>query len=127
MIASKICLFILSFCLFQPIFSQPISFKNLEKDKKVEVYVGGKFFTSFIYPDNMEKQCLYPIVNANGHYITRGFPLTPRPFERTDHPHQVGLWFNFGDVNGLDFWNNSFAIKTDAKPKYGAIKFIKID
>ena len=58
--------------------------------------------------------------------ITRGFPLQPRPFERTDHPHHVGMWFNFGDVNGLDFWNNSFAIPAAEKPKYGKIAFDKI-
>jgi hypothetical protein len=52
--------------------------------------------------------------------------LDPRPYERTDHPHHVGLWLNFGDVNGLDFWNNSFAIKPADKPKYGTIKFDKI-
>jgi hypothetical protein len=30
-------------------------------------------------------------------------------------------------VNGIDFWNNSYAIKTADKPKYGTIKFIKIE
>ena len=103
-----------------------VEFKNDDKGKKVEVLVDGKFFTAYIYPDNMEKQSLYPIASASGKLITRGYPLDPRPFERTDHPHHVGLWFNFGDVNGLDFWNNSFAIKPQDKPKYGTIKFLKI-
>ncbi len=103
-----------------------VEFKNNDKGKKVEVFVDGKFFTAYIYPDNMEKQSLYPIASASGKLITRGYPLDPRPFERTDHPHHVGLWFNFGDVNGLDFWNNSFAIKPADKPKYGTIKFLKI-
>jgi len=103
-----------------------VEFKNDENGKKVEVYIGGKFFTAYIYPDDMEKQTLYPILSASGKIITRGFPLNPRPFERTDHPHHVGLWFNFGDVNGLDFWNNSYAIKPADKPKYGTIKFKKI-
>lgn len=103
-----------------------VEFKNDDKGKKVEVFVDGKFFTAYIYPDNMEKQSLYPIASASGKLITRGYPLDPRPFERTDHPHHVGLWFNFGDVNGLDFWNNSFAIKPKDKPKYGTIKFLKI-
>ena len=123
----RLFLLIFSFTIGKLSFSQPISFKNLEKDKKVEVYIGRKFFTAFIYPDNMEKQTLYPIVNAKGKFITRGYPLDPRPFERSDHPHQVGLWFNFGDVNGLDFWNNSFAIKPADKPKYGSIRFNKIE
>jgi len=105
---------------------EKVEFKNLESEKKVEVFVGGKLFTAFIYPDNMEKQSLYPIASASGKLITRGYPLDPRPFERTDHPHHVGLWLNFGDVNGLDFWNNSFAIKPADKPKYGTVKFTKI-
>lgn len=106
--------------------SPKTEFKNKDQEKKVEVYLDGKLFTAFIYPDNMEKQSLYPILSASGKTITRGYPLNPRPFERTDHPHHVGLWFNFGDVNGLDFWNNSFAIKAEDKPKYGTIKFKKI-
>ncbi|MCX6308715.1 MAG: PmoA family protein, partial [Bacteroidia bacterium] len=100
-------------------FSQgKVTFKNDVNGKKIEVYLDSKFFTAFIYPDDMEKQVLFPIVSASGKTITRGYPLNPRPFERTDHPHHVGLWFNFGDVNGLDFWNNSYAIKPEDKIKY---------
>jgi hypothetical protein len=38
-----------------------------------------------------------------------------------DHPHQVGLWFTYGDVNGVDFWNNSDAVKPEDRPKMGTI------
>jgi hypothetical protein len=31
------------------------------------------------------------------------------------------LWFNYGDVNGIDFWGNSFAIKAEEKNKKGHI------
>ena len=103
-----------------------VEFKHDESNKKVEVLIDGKLFTAFIYPDDMEKQVLYPILSASGKIITRGYPMNPRPFERTDHPHHVGLWLNFGDVNGLDFWNNSFAIKPDKKHEYGSIKFKKV-
>lgn len=130
-IQMKIPLLILTliFQLFTlTIFAQKgkVDFKNDIANKKVEVLINGKLFTAYIYPDNMEKQSLYPIISASGKTITRGYPLDPRPFERTDHPHHVGMWFNFGDVNGLDFWNNSFAIKPADKPKYGTIKFNKI-
>ena len=37
------------------------------------------------------KPILYPIRTARGTIVTRGFPLDPRPGERVDHPHQVGL------------------------------------
>lgn len=103
-----------------------VEFKSDESAKKVDVLIDGEFFTSYIYPDNMEKQVLYPIFSASGKNITRGYPLDPRPFERIDHPHHVGLWFNFGNVNELDFWNNSFAVKPEDKHKYGTIKFDKI-
>lgn len=105
---------------------EKVEFKNDPANKKIEVFIDGRFFTAFIYPDNMEKQSLFPILSASGKTITRGYPLNPRPYERTDHPHHVGLWFNFGDVNGLDFWNNSFAIPPVDKPKYGTIRFSKI-
>ncbi|PZX54067.1 DUF6807 domain-containing protein [Algoriphagus chordae] len=87
--------------------------------KKVDVIIDGEFFTSYIYPDSLEKPVLYPINTAHGNAITRGWPVAPRPGERVDHPHHLGLWFNYGDVNGLDFWNNSSAIKD--KTKYGHI------
>lgn len=89
--------------------------------KKVDVMIDGKLFTSYIYPDSLEKPVLYPINTAGGNTITRGWPLAPRPGERIDHPHHIGLWFNYGDVNGLDFWNNSPAVPADKKNKYGHI------
>jgi hypothetical protein len=103
-----------------------VEFKHDEANKEVEVWFGDSYFTSYIYPDDMEKQVLYPIVTESGKEITRGYPIDPRPYERTDHPHHVGLWLNFGDVNGLDFWNNSFAINPENKHRYGSIKFKEI-
>jgi hypothetical protein len=88
---------------------------------RVDITVDGKPFTSYIYPSSLKKPVLYPIRSAKGTLITRGFPLEPRGNERFDHPHQVGLWFNHGDVNGLDFWNNSTAIGPDRAPKMGTI------
>lgn len=103
-----------------------VQFNLDEANNKVDVYFGESYFTSYIYPSDMEKQVLYPIFTASGKEITRGFPINPKPLERTDHPHHVGLWFNFGDVNGLDFWNNSFAVKTENKHRYGTIIFKEI-
>ena len=106
---------------------EKVSFKQLKGEQRVEVSIGGRPFTAFCYPDSLEKQVLWPIWSASGKEITRGFPLSPRPYERTDHPHQVGLWFTFGSVNGLDFWNNSYAIAPQDKPRYGTIRFKRIE
>jgi hypothetical protein len=92
-----------------------------QDQKSVDVMIDGVFFTSYIFPDSLEKPVLYPIMTAQGTPITRGFPIAPRSGERFDHPHHIGLWFNYGDVNGLDFWNNSAAIPASEKSKYGHI------
>jgi hypothetical protein len=97
-----------------------------EAQKKVDVLFNGQLFTSYIYPDDLEKPVLYPLYTAKGTDVTRGFPRNPRPNERIDHPHHVGLWFNFGDVNGLDFWNNSYAVPADRKQHYGSIRHRQI-
>lgn len=92
-----------------------------DAERKVDVYVDGEHFTSYIYPSTIEKPVLYPIKTSEGTFITRGYPIANRPGERVDHPHHIGLWLNYGDVNGLDFWNNSDAIPADRKSKYGSI------
>ena len=100
---------------------QAAKVKFVRGDHKVDVMIGGKMFTSYQYPVNMEKPYLFPVYAPNGSVITRGFPLEPRPKERVDHPHHIGIWFNHGDVNGLDFWNNSSAIPAAKKDTYGHI------
>jgi hypothetical protein len=90
-----------------------------EAGRRVEVLLDGRPFTSYIWPTTLKKPTLFPLRSAKGTVVTRGYPLEPRKNERVDHPHHVGLWLNSGDVNGLDFWNNSDAIKPDQQPKMG--------
>ncbi len=96
-------------------------------EKKVDVFVDGNLFTSYLYREDLEKPILFPVVTASGTIVTRGFPLQPRENERVDHPHQVGVWFNYGDVNGFDFWNNSYNIPAQDKAKYGRIVHRSVD
>ena len=92
-----------------------------EKDRRVDVSIDGQPFTSYIWPTTLKKPVLYPLRTAKGTIVTRGFPLEQRPGERIDHPHHAGLWFNYESVNGIDFWNNSDAIKRENAPKMGTI------
>jgi hypothetical protein len=104
----------------------PIEIRPDAVAHKVTILAGGQPFTEFIYPDTLEKPTLYPIYASDGQLITRGFPLHPRAGEPTDHPHHLGLWFNYENVNGLDFWNNSYAIPAEKKHSYGWIRTDKI-
>jgi hypothetical protein len=103
-----------------------VEFRHDRANNRVEVFINGNIFTSYFYPPDSEKPVLTPIFTSSGKEITRGYPHEPRPFERVDHPHHVGLWLNFGDVNGLDFWNNSFRVSAENKHRYGSIKFREI-
>lgn len=98
-----------------------------DDEQKVEVVIDGEEFTTYLYSDALKKPVLYPIKTAKGTLVTRGFPLDPRPGDRVDHPHHVGLWFNYGDVNGLDFWNNSNAVPAEEKKHYGSIHHKEIN
>lgn len=97
--------------------------------ERVDVLVDGEPFTAYLYTDSLpvlKKPVLYPLRTATGTAITRAYPLERRPGERVDHPHHIGLWFNYGDVNGLDFWNNSDAIPADRAPHMGTIRHREI-
>jgi hypothetical protein len=98
-----------------------VTFTDKGDQKGVDILMDGKLFTSYIWPENVMKPVLYPIFTASGAEVTRGYPLKPRAGERVDHPHHIGIWFNYGDVNKLDFWNNSEAIPADKKSEYGTI------
>ncbi len=99
---------VLGLCSFATLAQNlPVSFKNGKTS--VDVSIGGKPFTSYFFPgqDVLKKAVLFPLISAQGTTITRGYPMAPRAGERVDHPHHVGMWLNYEDVNGFDYWNNS--------------------
>ncbi|MCB0631794.1 MAG: PmoA family protein [Lewinella sp.] len=96
------------------------------KEKKVDILIDGQLFTSYRFDDQRKKPVLWPVLSPEGHEITRSYPLKAKAGERVDHPHHVGIWLNYGDVNGLDFWNNSDAIKPERAAHYGSIHHQKL-
>ena len=105
--------------------SSRITLVKNETERKVDVLVGRDHFTSYCWPEDVYKPILYPVKTAAGTEITRGFPLVPREGERNDHIHQVGIWLNYGKVNGLDFWGNGH--RGVKEPGGGEIKHLSIE
>ena len=97
-----------------------------EANRRVDITIDGQPFTSYVWPTTLKKPALYPLITDEGVTVTRGYPLSPRPGERVDHPHHAGLWFNYENANGFDFWNNSDAIKPENRAKMGTILHTKI-
>jgi hypothetical protein len=102
-----------------------IVFVTQEAEKQINVMVDGKLFTSYCWYDNVYKPVLYPVCTAAGTTITRGFPLKPREGERSDHAHQIGIWLNYGNVNGYDFWGNGSS--GSKNPEGGEVKHLSVD
>jgi Methane oxygenase PmoA len=103
-----------------------VNLVRIDEKHKVDVFINGRLFTSYQYPENIEKPILFPVNSPDGSVITRGYPIEPRKGERIDHPHHTGIWFNYGNINGLDFWNNSSAIPPDKQDSYGHIVLQRI-
>ena len=101
-----------------------------EDKKRVDVFIDGAMFTSYLFSEegsSLKKPILYPLRTASGIDITRGYPFEKRAGERVDHPHHVGHWLNYGDVDGLDFWNHSEATPADRKERMGTIVHRKVN
>lgn len=117
-----------SLLLFSQCESGPaIDLKENKAEKKVDVLIDGKLFTSYIYPENVKKPVLWPVMSPAGNMLTRSYPMVNKEGDRSDHPHHVGVWLNYGDVNGLDFWNNSEAIPVEKRDGYGTIFHKSVD
>jgi hypothetical protein len=105
-----------------------VTIEKHEAEKRVDVMMNNRLFTSLIWPDSIFKPVLYPLVTSAGTIITRGYPIQPRAGERADHPHHTGMWLNYGNVNGIDFWGNSYDIPEEQRKKTGGtIKLVRVD
>lgn len=126
-----LALFLPIFCLSQTPQSDQkkdgskVEFVRYEAERRIDVLVNGKLFTSYCWPENVYKPILYPVNTSTGTEITRGFPLKPRKGERDDHIHQVGIWLNYGNVNDYDFWGNGY--RGYKEPNGGEIKHLVIE
>lgn len=95
--------------------------RELEFDGDKEQFVDDDEAGAMLKREELAKPVLYPIYSSGGAPITRGYPIDPRPGERVDHPHHIGHWLNYGDVNGLDFWNNSGEVPEEERGEFGHI------
>ena len=101
-----------------------VTLVRVEGQQRVDVLFDGQPFTSYRWEPRLKKPVLFPLRSAAGALITRGWPLEPREGEPTDHPHHFGLWFSYGDVDGVDFWGHS---EKNASPSKGLIVHRTID
>jgi hypothetical protein len=91
-----------------------VAFKNVDGDH-ISITINGEPFSDFHIGKAYPKPFLAPLRTASGLIVTRHFPQEMVEGESRDHPHHRGLWIGYGDVNGVNFWENEPASKTSGE------------
>lgn len=74
-------------------------------EARIDVFVGDELFTAYYYGLGLHKPIFHPLKTPRGQILTRRYPMELGvPGEARDHWHHEGMWFTYGDVNGVDFW-----------------------
>ena len=89
----------------------------IQKEDHVDVLIGGKLFTTYFFSKDVAKPYFQPLRTAQGTVLSRNFPTgnTFPPEYKNDpsvEPHQRGMYFGHGNIDGIDFWGE------EAFPKY---------
>ena len=72
---------------------------------KLDVDVGGEYFASYNYGNDVVRPYLYPVMARGGMGITRDWPMAQgAPGEVTDHVHHKGIYTARDEVNGINNW-----------------------
>jgi hypothetical protein len=76
----------------------------------LSIAINGQPFSDFYIGDRYPKPFLAPLRTADGIVATRRYPMQSVEGESRDHPHHRGLWIGYGNVNGVNFWENELDI-----------------
>jgi Methane oxygenase PmoA len=87
-----------------------VEFKTVENDR-ISITINGAPFSDFFIGKVYSKPFLAPLRTATGLIVTRKWPVENVEGESRDHPHHKGLWVGYGDISGVNFWENEAASK----------------
>jgi hypothetical protein len=101
----------------------------------IDVAIGGKPFTTYHFEPEISKSFLQPLRDANGVIVTRGIQNGNQILPGHEHdpslePHQRGMYFGHGDVDGYSFWTEEAFMKyyKNVSPSsFGRMVLRKID
>jgi len=79
-----------------------VCFSLKEDPNQVVVLLDGRPVAAYCYAPELAKPYIAPLCLPSGRALTRPVDGSVS----VDHPHHQGLFFAYGDVNGVDFWGN---------------------
>src|SRR6266480_8113025 len=73
-------------------------------DDRLRIEINGELFSEYHFKD-VSRPFLYPVIGPAGLPMTRDWPMKDAENEEHDHKHHRSLWFEHGEMNGVDFWS----------------------
>lgn len=71
---------------------------------RITLLHGKHAISEYVFSDPaVPRPYLTGVRTADGIQVTRNHPV--QPGDDQDHPHHTGIFFTFGDLNGIDFWH----------------------
>jgi hypothetical protein len=75
-----------------------------QKENALLITIGNIEFATYTLGDANNTRSFFSNLRAPGGILaTRNYP--PKEGDQTDHPHHQGIFFTFGDLNGIDYWH----------------------
>jgi len=111
----------------------PVTLK--QADGKIDVAIGGKPFTTYYFSKAVAKPYLMPLRTASGIVVSRSFPVVNSVTAADQkspsfEPHQRPLYFDHGNIDGLNFWaEQAFAsyYHGHSLQAYGRMSLVKVE
>jgi len=73
-------------------------------EDRLRIEINGELFSEYHFKD-VSRPFLYPVIGPDGLPMTRDWPMKEANNEEHDHKHHRSLWFEHGEMNGVDFWS----------------------
>lgn len=87
-----------------------------------EISINNQPFSSFFAGPTYPKPFLAPLRAADGTIVTRKYPMENVEGESRDHQHHRGLFIGYGEIDGLNFWENEFQYTSNAPKNFDPAK-----
>ena len=107
--------------LFSGAASAQVEVKQSSPDQ-ISVSIDGQPFSEFYVGKTYPKPFLAPLRTASGLIVTRKYPMENVAGETRDHQHHRGLFVGYGEINGVNFWENEFKYLSGQPKNYDPAK-----
>lgn len=80
------------------------AFSFEKQPDRISIKVGDTTVSEYVFAGtDVLRPFLIDVKTIDGIQVTRNHP--PQEGDDLDHPHHTGVFFTFGDLNGVDFWH----------------------